>query len=386
VDNGNGTLTQTTHYNNATFNAATTALAMLAGGGLASALGANAQSAADAAQNESVNNATAEHQRSLPANAGTGSATSLGELAGRFGRGVVGGLKGVFVEPFLQVRDIGAAGLSFGYNELMRGEKAPYWYPEMKSGVAEAYANGTSQGKLLLQSNPLTGVGVLSYDATTALAQGRYGDAAEMAGGFAAGTAVGAGVSRFGGYGLTFGDIGGPRYGSLASQRGAVSLRLVTPEDGVSGDVPVISNGTANSATGSYLREGLARLAGIPRSLNNVWGSSLNDLKDAYQMDGRTVVDKPARSSSSGNAQIFTVDAPKEGAAVVKEVQYSPESDVSQHGGQYYKFTYTDGSKVKVINPDTYNISGWPEKNTTFYDPAGNRIVYDLVTKTWRKK
>ncbi|MFC0585848.1 DUF637 domain-containing protein, partial [Ralstonia solanacearum] len=233
VDNGNGTLTQTTHYNNATFNAATTALAMLAGGGLASALGANAQSAADAAQNESVNNATAEHQRSLPANAGTGSATSLGELAGRFGRGVVGGLKGVFVEPFLQVRDIGAAGLSFGYNELMRGEKDPYWYPEMKSGVAEAYANGTSQGKLLLQSNPLTGVGVLSYDATTALAQGRYGDAAEMAGGFAAGTAVGAGVSRFGGYGLTFGDIGGPRYGSMASQRGSVNLRLVTPEDGV---------------------------------------------------------------------------------------------------------------------------------------------------------
>ncbi|WP_250888201.1 filamentous hemagglutinin N-terminal domain-containing protein [Ralstonia solanacearum] len=60
VDNGNGTLTQTTHYNNATFNAATTALAMLAGGGLASALGADAQSAANAAQNESINNATAD--------------------------------------------------------------------------------------------------------------------------------------------------------------------------------------------------------------------------------------------------------------------------------------------------------------------------------------
>ncbi|MDB0573864.1 hypothetical protein LBW59_24275, partial [Ralstonia solanacearum] len=60
VDNGNGTLTQTTHYNNATFNAATTALAMLAGGGLASALGADAQSAANAAQNESINNATSD--------------------------------------------------------------------------------------------------------------------------------------------------------------------------------------------------------------------------------------------------------------------------------------------------------------------------------------
>lgn len=386
VDNGNGTLTQTTRYDNATFNAATTALAMLAGGGLASALGTSAQSAADAAQNESINNATSEHRRTLTSQAGTGDATSLGELANRFGRGVVGGLKGVFVEPLLQVRDMGAAGLSVGYNELIRGEKAPYWFPEMKSGVAEAYANGTSQGKLLLQSNPLTGVGVLSYDATTALMQGRYGDVAEMAGGVGAGMAIGAGVQRYGGYGLTFGDIGGPQSGPLARQRGAISLRLVTPEDGVSGDVPVTSNGTANSATGSYLREGLARQAGLPRSLNEVWGSSLDDLKATYQMDGRTATDKPARASSSGNAQIFTVDAPGEGSVVVKEVQHSPESNVSQHGGEYYKFTYTDGSKIKVINPDTYNISGWPEKNTTFYDPAGNKIVYDPATKTWRRQ
>ncbi|WP_042549508.1 hemagglutinin, partial [Ralstonia solanacearum] len=300
VDNGNGTLTQTTHYNNATFNAATTALAMLAGGGLASALGANAQSAADAAQNESVNNATAEHQRSLPANAGTGSATSLGELAGRFGRGVVGGLKGVFVEPFLQVRDIGAAGLSFGYNELMRGEKDPYWYPEMKSGVAEAYANGTSQGKLLLQSNPLTGVGVLSYDATTALAQGRYGDAAEMAGGFAAGTAVGAGVSRFGGYGLTFGDIGGPRYGPLASQRGSASLRLVTPGE-PSGLLPTEGN------VGTYNELISAGSKGDNITPHHIPSAKLMSGYDVSKGDGIAInMEQPSPGSGGRHRETFT--------------------------------------------------------------------------------
>jgi filamentous hemagglutinin len=119
------------------------------------------------------------------------------------------------------------------------------------------------------------------------------------------------------------------------------------------------------------------------RSLSNVWGSSLDDLKASYEMDGWTVTDKAPRANSSGNAQIFTVDAPSDGSVVVKQVQYSPESDVSVHGGQYYKFSYTDGSTVKVINPDTYRVTGWPENNTTFYNQAGNQIVYDPVTKTW---
>ncbi|WP_144409715.1 hypothetical protein [Cupriavidus basilensis] len=54
VDNGNGT--QTTSYNNLGYNAATVAIAMLAGGGLASVLGQNATAAALAAQNEALNN------------------------------------------------------------------------------------------------------------------------------------------------------------------------------------------------------------------------------------------------------------------------------------------------------------------------------------------
>ncbi|WP_420998490.1 DNA/RNA non-specific endonuclease [Cupriavidus sp. 30B13] len=103
--------------------------------------------------------------------------------------------------------------------------------------MAEAYANGASQTRLLLQSNPLTGVGVLSYDAKGALMEGRYGDAAQMAGGAATGFAVGAVAQKYGGYGLAFEDIGGPQYGPLASQRGAVNLRLVTPDEGVTSGV-----------------------------------------------------------------------------------------------------------------------------------------------------
>lgn len=95
------------------------------------------------------------------------------------------------------------------------------------------------------------------------------------------------------------------------------------------------------------------------------------------------VADKAPRASSSGNARVFTVDAPSGGSVVVKQVQFSPESDASVHSGQYYKFSYTDGSTVKVIDPGTYRVTGWPETNTTFYNQTGSRIVYDPATKTW---
>ena len=120
---------------------------------------------------------------------------------------------------------------------------------------------------------------------------------------------------------------------------------------------PVTSAGAANSTSGALLREDLAQQAGIPRSLNNVWGSTLDDLKASYQMDGWTVIDKAPKTGSSGNAQVFSVDAPAGGdTPVVKQVQYSPASDVSTHSGEYYKFSYTDGTTVKIINPDTYVV------------------------------
>lgn len=58
VDNGNGTQTVATSYDNRVYNAATAAIAMLAGGAMAGALGRDANAAAGAAQNEALNNAT----------------------------------------------------------------------------------------------------------------------------------------------------------------------------------------------------------------------------------------------------------------------------------------------------------------------------------------
>ncbi|MFC4420209.1 hypothetical protein ACFO7E_11985, partial [Cupriavidus pampae] len=60
--NADGTITTTTSYNNPAYNAMTAAIAMLAGGGLAAALGQNANAAAGAAQNEALNNALSGKQ------------------------------------------------------------------------------------------------------------------------------------------------------------------------------------------------------------------------------------------------------------------------------------------------------------------------------------
>ncbi|GLR12978.1 hypothetical protein GCM10007907_17680 [Chitinimonas prasina] len=86
-------------------------------------------------------------------------------------------------------------------------------------------------------------------------------------------------------------------------------------------------------------------------------------------------------------AQVFSVG----GNPLIKEVQYSPSTaglplaERSQHVGEYYKFTYNDGSKVKVINPETYKM-GSPEKNTDYFNQQGRGIVYDPATRTWRLK
>ncbi|WAC71216.1 hypothetical protein OU995_16635 [Roseateles sp. SL47] len=58
----------------------------------------------------------------------------------------------------------------------------------------------------------------------------------------------------------------------------------------------------------------------------------------------------------------------------------------SAHQGQYYKFTYSGGAIVKVIDPATYRVTGWPEGNTTFYNQAGQPIVYNQATKSWSLK
>ncbi|AMO95601.1 lysM domain protein [Collimonas fungivorans] len=159
---------------------------------------------------------------------------SEASLMRRFADGAVGALKGVTVEPLLQIRDLALAGTSVVYNEVIRNKNDSMWLPEMKSGIAEQYSHGASQSRLLLQSNFVTGSGVLSYDATTALIHGQYGDLAEMAGGVAGGFALGKATQKYGAYGITIEDIGAT--GPLASQRGSVGWKLVGPNS--ADDVP----------------------------------------------------------------------------------------------------------------------------------------------------
>ena len=60
TDNGNGTLTQTTSYNNTAFNAITAGIATLSGGLAAGLAGQNAQAGATAAENEVLNNSLSD--------------------------------------------------------------------------------------------------------------------------------------------------------------------------------------------------------------------------------------------------------------------------------------------------------------------------------------
>ncbi len=120
------------------------------------------------------------------------------------------------------------------------------------------------------------------------------------------------------------------------------------------------------------LRNDLASQAGIPRSLDQVWGSSLEDLAQAYKMDGATLVPVPPRPGSSGNAQVLKI----EGHPTMKEVQYHPGGGV--HGeAPYYKFTYKDGTEVRVIDPTQKFNPGTITKYQQYFDPQGNRLKYE---------
>ncbi|WP_153010273.1 MULTISPECIES: hypothetical protein [Pseudomonas] len=105
------------------------------------------------------------------------------------------------------------------------------------------------------------------------------------------------------------------------------------------------------------LRDDLAAQAGIPRDIganpSSVWGKSIEDLKQSLSMDGEVLTLK-VKSKTSGNAQVYSAEG---GTTGIKEIQYSPstgDSGSSKHKGEYYKITYKDGSKVKVVNPENY--------------------------------
>jgi filamentous hemagglutinin len=151
----------------------------------------------------------------------------------------------------------------------------------------------------------------------------------------------------------------------------------------------------ATSATARVgLREDLAAQAGIPRNMveapANVWGKSIDDIQQSFKMDGAKLTYVPPKTGTSGNAQVYKVEG---GTTGIKEIQYSPStvdaSVKSVHVGEYYKITYVDGSKAKVIDPATYRptfqVSSKPiyDANTTYLNPQGQKVKFNPATNAW---
>ncbi|NWE72510.1 DUF637 domain-containing protein [Pseudomonas gingeri] len=148
----------------------------------------------------------------------------------------------------------------------------------------------------------------------------------------------------------------------------------------------------SSSLSREGMREFLAAEAAIPRNIVevpwSVWGSSVDNLKMSFTMDGAMTAPS-VRGSSSGNAQVFDVIGSATG---IVKVQYSPSTvgkEVrSDHVGEYYKITYKDGSKVKVVDPYEYRPTfknGEPiyDKNTIYYNPQGKKVVFESSKNLW---
>ncbi|WP_192888350.1 LysM peptidoglycan-binding domain-containing protein [Paracidovorax avenae] len=219
------------------------------------------------------------------------------ELAQRFGRGLLGAVKAVTIEPVLQTRDMGMALFSVAYNDLLRSNGDAQWFPEMKSGTAQAYDAGASQARLLLQSNPFTGLGVASYDLTTASMNRDWGAVAEMGGGVLGGFALGKATSAYGKYGVRWapGEIGSM---PMSSQRGATSLlnfELVKP--------------------GGSLPEGLAYRLDLPEHLAGPDGfTKSGQLSGTHNLDNAT---------AALDAKGATYSLTPTGTAGISELSYS---------------------------------------------------------------
>ncbi|MCU1731806.1 MULTISPECIES: hypothetical protein [unclassified Pseudomonas] len=122
----------------------------------------------------------------------------------------------------------------------------------------------------------------------------------------------------------------------------------------------------------------------------NVWGKSIDDIQQSFKMDGAKLTYVPPKTGTSGNAQVYKVEG---GTTGIKEIQYSPStvdaSVKSVHVGEYYKITYVDGSKAKVIDPATYRPTfQGPSKpiydaNTTYLNPQGQKVKFNPATNAW---
>lgn len=71
-----------------------------------------------------------------------------------------------------------------------------------------------------------------------------------------------------------------------------------------------------------------------------------------------------------------------EGHPAIKEVQY--HSGGGRHEAEYYKFTYKDGTEVRVIDSSAGFKPGTITKYQQYYDKQGSRLKYEAGQwKAW---
>ncbi|QRY82342.1 DUF637 domain-containing protein [Pseudomonas sp. PDNC002] len=255
------------------------------------------------------------------------------------------------------------------FNQPYQGNQASAAWANLSRAVAQ-YGQGQAtnhngeivgyKGQEELQNDIRTALGLAVGDGILTSTPEDY---LIPAGGAAKGAATATGklVKEFGG--ALIGRIEAKLTESAAAQ--AATKGIATAE------VPATS-----AAARAGLRDDLAAQAGIPRNIvespSSMWGKSIDDIKQSLTLDGATLTPKPARSGSSGKAQVFTV----EGHPAIKEVEYHPGGGV--HGDtSYYKFIRNDGVEVRVINPSPDFSPGTITRYQQYFDTQGNRLKYE---------
>jgi hypothetical protein len=208
---------------------------------------------------------------------------------------VVGAAQSVIdipVQATLQTTDLLRAGGAVVYNEIIRPfAGGSYLLPEMRSSVAQAYAQGTSHLKLAASSVPVANLGVFSYDTTSALMEGRVRDAARGIGGFMGGMAVGAGLQRYGSYGVQVGANG------LGANLSNVRVSLVHPNLVGSGAKLTVNLGGGRPGFQSHHLI-MSELAYTSPALRYLAQKGLYDVNRAQ--NGRSYPGNPLAAADSG--------------------------------------------------------------------------------------
>ena len=108
---------------------------------------------------------------------------------------------------------------------------------------------------------------------------------------------------------------------------------------------------------------------------SSVWGKSVDQIKQSFEMDGATVVKKPIKSGTSGYGQVYEV---KGGSSGIKEFEYHPGGGThTGKGTSYYKVVKNDGTEIRIIDPNQGFKPGTITKNQVYLNPNGQKLKYE---------